>query len=598
MILIIDLFGDDDPVCLTTWDPPDIDDDITICTIPTAELLAFQTHLFPTILLLILSLNMSFGLILITKLRRMISMTTPRSGEAGRNDKLTSLIYKITALTISGCITTVIGQIGWWFTSKVFCLFLDHFINSLIIGMLMKHNDGLYRYCAPCTRCICVCFKFNPQMDGKERTQKTEETKTRTGPSNETETTSTKLTACNPFSTVRPPHLVIDMQTNDTMRYPQSGDMHMSTLRSDDGNAGDMQITLHQLTNRSELLSPTAVSQRINMPDAEDIQDNGFISSFGSSSRSLHNDFQTDESGDNICEISKNFDFGVYLEYWRRGRKNYVNPKYENLKEESTKNQYSKIREETYIELAKQCEQYLNRGYKAKDIGIGNKICKIAPGSPITIEHLIVLKMYSDFDEMQREFKRHCRRLRNGESMKSVRERNREIAHWSRLLRESVMFWGKTMTKKDQFYCGVSARLVLRSLNQRFECPLSTTKDFDVAQRFTDGLSGVVLRMKRANQHTRYFDMVPFSSFSEAERVFFGSTIRITGILVYNNDVGKWESLKPKYFVAALTIFEQIYNGHFVDGKAEARALLQRLLHLAKVDADSRSFVIFLALKN
>ena len=576
MILIIDLFGNDDPVCLTTWDPPDIDGDITICTVPTAELLAFKTHLFPAILLLILSLNMGFGLILITKLRRLMAVTTPRSGEAGRNDKLTSLIYKITALTISGCITTVIGQIGWWFTSKVFCLFLDHFINSLIIGMLMKHNDGLYRYCAPCTRCICVCLKFNPQLDGKGRTEKTEETKTRTGPSNQTET-STKLTACNPFSTVRPPHLTIDMHT---MR---SADMH--TLRSDDGNAAN--ITLRHLTDRSEILSPNGTLRMENDCIT-------FMPSYGS----LNNDFQTEEFKGDTSEISKNFDFGIYLEYWRRGRKNYVNPKYRNLKEELTKNKYAKILEETYIDLAKQCEQYLSDGFKAKDIGIGNKICEIAPGSPITIEHLIVLKVYTEFDGLQREFKRHCRRLRNGESMKSVRERNREIAHWSRLLRECVMFWGNAMTKKEEFYCGISARLVLRSLSQRFECPLSTTNDFDIAQRFTNELSGVVLRVKRANQHTRYFDMVPFSRFSEAERVFFGSTIRITGILVYNNDVGKWESLKPKYFVAALTIFEQIYNGHFVDGKAEARALLQRLLHLAKVDADSRSFVIFLALKN
>ena len=301
----------------------------------------------------------------------------------------------------------------------------------------------------------------------------------------------------------------------------------------------------------------------------------------GHSPTFLLNDFVIEDSVDDLSAGTKsmNFDFGVYLEYWRRDRKNSVIPKYSNLKEEVMKNQYWTITEQQYVNLREKCQKYLIPMSLAKDIGIGNKICKIPPGSPITIDHFVALKLYTDFTDLQREFKRHCRRLRKGESVEDVMERNREIAHWSRLLRESIMFWGQSMKTKHIFYCGLTARLVLRSLSQRFECPLSTTSQFTVAQQFTDDSDGIILKIKRANGRTRYFDMVRISAFgNEFERLFIGSTIKIIGILAYNAVRGKWESLKPRYFVSALAMFEQIYNGHFVDGKPEARALLLKLL--------------------
>ena len=174
--------------------------------------------------------------------------------------------------------------------------------------------------------------------------------------------------------------------------------------------------------------------------------------------------------------------------------------------------------------------------------------------------------------------------------MESVMKRNSEVANWCRLLTESIMFWGKTMTKKQEFYCGLTARLVLRSLNQRFECPLSTTRSWDAAQLFTEDHQGVILRIKGANARTRYFDVAPISAHSqEEESLFIGSTIQITDIFAYNEVTGKWESLKPKYFVSALAMLEQIYKGHFIDGKAKVRNLLLKLVQTAIDEAETKS---------
>ena len=174
--------------------------------------------------------------------------------------------------------------------------------------------------------------------------------------------------------------------------------------------------------------------------------------------------------------------------------------------------------------------------------------------------------------------------------MGDVIERNSEIANWCRLLREAIVFWGKTMKKKEELWCGISSRLVLRSLNQRFECPLSTTRSYDVAQRFTGDHQGVILQVKRSNSRTRCLDVSPISAHpQEEESLFLGSTISITAIMVYSAVRGEWESLKPKYFVSALTMLEQIYNGHFIDGKAKVRTLLLNLLQLVIEYADTSS---------
>ena len=341
----------------------------------------------------------------------------------------------------------------------------------------------------------------------------------------------------------------------------------------------------------------------------------------GRSVSGLENDFMLEDPCIGHSKTSDNFDFGVYLEYWRHDRKNSIIPKYRNLKEELMNNRHSTITEQQYAQLMEDCEQYLNLGLKANDIGICNKTCKIPPGSLITIEHLVVLKLYTGFTNLQREFKRHCRRLHKGESVESVMDRNREIAHWSRLLRESIMFWGNSMAKKEEFYCGLSARLLLRSLKQRFECPLSTTKSWDVAQRFTgiisnihrqiaslctcsvykenifisDEYKGMILKIKRANTRTRYFDVAAHLSVfnHEEERLFIGSSITITGIFTYNGLRGKWESLRPKNMVSALAMLQQIYSGHFVDGGSGTRALLLELLYLKNNDVAEKRMLLF-----
>ena len=292
---------------------------------------------------------------------------------------------------------------------------------------------------------------------------------------------------------------------------------------------------------------------------------------------SMLNDFTFDES-------SNNFNFGVYLEYWRRDRRNSVSPKYSTLREELTMNRHATIRAAQYEELKRESEKIKeNRLFMARNIGAMNAICGIAPGSMMTLEHMICIKLYTDFTDIQFIFKKQCRKLHEDEPLENVIHRNKEIAHWCRLLKEVIMFYGSSMSPSDVVYCGLNGRLLFRSLHQRFECPLSTTKRKLVAEQFAQrDQKGVILTLKRASPKCRYFDVAPFTVFkNEEERVFAGSTLKIIDISIGTKSL--------KRYIKALRMLEQIVNGFLIDYAEQSVAVLISFLHqvvaLSVIDA-------------
>ena len=271
-------------------------------------------------------------------------------------------------------------------------------------------------------------------------------------------------------------------------------------------------------------------------------------------------------------QFSSGFSFGDYLEYWRPNRHNSVMPRYSTLKEELTMNRHATITEDQYEKLKRECETLKSRhSFVAKDIGVMNKVCGIQSGSEMTVEHVICVKLYIDFAEQHAIFKKQCRRLYEEEPIENVIRRNSEIAHWCRLLRECVMFFGEEMTASDVVYCGLNARLIFRSLHQRFECPLSTTKRKDVAIGFAEDTQGIILTLKRSSPKTRYLDMAPFTVFQHEEAIlFFGSTLKIVDISI------GLKSLKK--YINVLRMLEQIANGYFIEFGEQTGGLLLSLL--------------------
>ena len=86
---------------------------------------------------------------------------------------------------------------------------------------------------------------------------------------------------------------------------------------------------------------------------------------------------------------------------------------------------------------------------KSRFIGINNTKFNIPINSPITINHLISLKLYTDFGTTQKEFKAYCRKCSNDHE---VVKKSSEFAHWFRYLKESCTFYGTPMKKRDCLY--------------------------------------------------------------------------------------------------------------------------------------------------
>ena len=286
------------------------------------------------------------------------------------------------------------------------------------------------------------------------------------------------------------------------------------------------------------------------------------------------NDFLFEVESKADDEFVREFAFGVYLEYWRSNRRNSVIPRYMTLKEELLRNRYAAITEEEYDKLKEDCAKLTRNIFIAADIGIMNKICGIEPDDVMTLDHVICIKLYTNSDHLQLIFKKHCRRLHRGESMESVIRRNREIAHWCRHLKEGIMFWGERMSAKETVYCGLNAPLIFNSLHQRFECPLSTTKEITVADQFSKnetGHHGVILKLRRANPKTRYLNVAQFTQYkNEKERFFMGSTLKIVDII--------YQHVSLRKFISALMLFEHILRGQFLQSTKKTRKLLLRML--------------------
>ena len=333
-------------------------------------------------------------------------------------------------------------------------------------------------------------------------------------------------------------------------------------------------LELEQLEVTATAMNPFSMDKRPSMSEGHH-GDNLYVpqiapvfeSKLSSSKRLSLEDFQYEFEGDD------GFSFGVYLEYWRRNHRNSVIPKYKTLKEELTLNRHASIAKEQYDALHTEAAHILKTEEpRAKDIGIANNICGIPAGSLMKVDHMLSLKLYTDHTEVQREFKRHCRKLYRDEPLQSVITRNKSIALWCRHLKECIMFLGQTMSENERVYCGLKGHMTVQSFQQRFECPLSTTMSRSVAQVFAEGEGGIILTLQRANAKTRCLDVSSLSCFPhEQEKLFMGSTLKIINISIQRHSFEK--------YVRALTMFERIINGYFIDGDGQTTKTLLSLLH-------------------
>merc|ERR1712154_453037 len=108
-----------------------------------------------------------------------------------------------------------------------------------------------------------------------------------------------------------------------------------------------------------------------------------------------------------------------------------IRPKYDHLKEEVLNNKYAPITEKTWNGILKKCNKILKGEFSSKR---KNRWSKLLRDNKIGMKHLVALKLYTDFDLLQREFRKSFRAPYN-----KTKERLEAFYHWREALQETFL---------------------------------------------------------------------------------------------------------------------------------------------------------------
>ena len=170
----------------------------------------------------------------------------------------------------------------------------------------------------------------------------------------------------------------------------------------------------------------------------------------------------------------------------------FIPRKYKNLREELLINaiftfsiqQFNEVRDEASIKLkhwldnpdARPLQSQL---YHIAGTAWAERCYNIPQGTQISVQHIIALLCYTNYTNHCSAFSSTFRRMHGFETDQSLKARNREFWHWSRLLRELVECFGQEFGEIYQdtptLWHGVSAQLIFDSTFIKLCGPFSTT---------------------------------------------------------------------------------------------------------------------------
>eukprot|EP01084_Bolivina_argentea_P099828 179388_1 len=265
----------------------------------------------------------------------------------------------------------------------------------------------------------------------------------------------------------------------------------------------------------------------------------------------------------------------------------YVQPKYTNLKTEILYNKIFNLNINEYKISSLKVEKYIVQPVVKNIIAdvwedLEDKLhYGIPSGKSLGRTNLLALVLYTDWSELCTEFGKTFRKKDFFETLNSVKKRNREFSRWSRVLRETVEYFGycgrgqivKAKSSKEfkinilvgPFYCGLSKLITIPQFNIRLCAPTSTSRQKEVAFRF-GGEEGMILELnnngdQRCDQ-IRAFGCAWISNYQgEDEWLFIGGYERIS--IKNIRDIKTKESFRT--FIQAFYLLDCILQGACFD---------------------------------
>eukprot|EP01084_Bolivina_argentea_P256248 431340_1 len=237
----------------------------------------------------------------------------------------------------------------------------------------------------------------------------------------------------------------------------------------------------------------------------------------------------------------------------------FIRKKYKSLKDEVLDNEiynisvdiYNKVLTKAYQYIHCKTVKYIVASDEENELHYG-----ITEGTLISIEHLLSILFYTNLSKLSTAFSSTFRALQKNESLESIKTRNREYWHWSKLIREAVQYYGNKLghERGQPFYTGISY-MILPAFVIRLCCPTSTTKQEEVAYNFANE-TGIVIRINNGSnyysQFLRYFDCSWLSCYhDEDERLFCGgdNPLRVESVTLVTSRYNLYWFLKPLFYL-------------------------------------------------
>eukprot|EP01084_Bolivina_argentea_P083605 151383_1 len=273
---------------------------------------------------------------------------------------------------------------------------------------------------------------------------------------------------------------------------------------------------------------------------------------------------------DNIDDIWNTKDHGGY-----KPCELYIDTKYPDIKTEMLENAFCPLSTSQFYLCLRKANGYVDQRIvrEAKPFVTSSLHYEIPRKASLKSSNLLSVVLYTDMDELQREFSKTFRKNALNEELSSIKSRHQEFANWGRILRETVEIWGlsgegsvdentgdRINKLTGPFYCGMR-KMVMPEFNIRLCGPTSTSKQSEVSIRFGEE-EGMIMQLNnigdRNSNQLRAFRCQWLSNYTaEDEVLFIGGQYRI-----------KLESIKMLdtsecylEFTEALWMFDCMLNG-------------------------------------
>ena len=187
----------------------------------------------------------------------------------------------------------------------------------------------------------------------------------------------------------------------------------------------------------------------------------------------------------------------------------------------------------------------------------------IPRGQRITVEHVVVILLRCNFQKMARKFEQNewLKVNKRDNDREAIRRTLCEIAHWNKLLVESIVCFGGKLRDGQYVYHGVSHRVTVKDvIGIDFNVAISCTTQFSVAkggfandEHHGEGICLKLGRMPLTKDVNYVLDVADFSDYpNEREVLLFGDKLCFADI-VYDGMTHRDDLLSLQLYVEMIS---------------------------------------------